>query len=98
MPDECGVASAVAIPVHLKRQFTKRMVNKPAHLLNAPTSPRPHLRYAVVEDRDTVRLCPARDPPIKAGIVDQDDRIRPMVAKVAIGLASEIPKLMNIEQ
>src|SRR5262245_15701132 len=40
----------------------------------------------------------AGDPPVEAGIVDQDDRVGPVVAKIAIGLGKKLEELDGIDK
>src|SRR5262245_37004574 len=39
-----------------------------------------------------------RDPPVKAGVINQHDRVWSMMAKVAVGFAAEVPKLVNVHK
>src|SRR4051812_8331177 len=98
MPYKRGVAATIAIPSLLKRQLAQHIVDEPSHLADPPTRPSPQLRYTVIEHGNAMRLRPPRNPPVKARVVDQHDRVRWMMAEVPIRLANKIPKLVNIEQ
>ena len=74
------------------------MVDQPPHLLHPPAGPGPDLRRRVIEDRNAVGLGPPGDPPVEARIVDQHDRVGPMMAEIAIGPAGQIPELVQVHQ
>src|SRR5262245_16889394 len=77
------------IPGGLEWQRANDVVNAAAHLLDAPAAPGPELRRDEVKDRDAAGLGPLRQPPVKAGVVDQDDGVRAMIAEVIVSLADE---------
>src|SRR5262249_29181961 len=47
--------------------------------------PGPQLRRHEVEDGDAVGVRPPGEPPVEPGVVDQHDRVRAVVAEVAVG-------------
>src|SRR5262245_2783564 len=98
MPHVRGVATALAVPILFERQLAQYVVNETAHLPYTPASPRPQLWRTVIENRDAVRFGSPGDPPIETRVIDQYDRVRPMVAEIAIGAARKVPKLVNVEQ
>ena len=63
-----------------------------ADFFRSPGGPRPDLRRHVVENGNAVDLGPPGDPPIEAGIIDQDHGIGPLVAEVAVGRGRPDPR------
>ncbi len=45
-----------------------------------------------------MRLGSTGDPPIESGVIDEHDRIRLVLPKVAVRLAQQIQELMKVEQ
>src|SRR5258705_1121929 len=97
MAHERRIATSIAVPGNFERQLAKHVVDETAHLFHAPAGPGPQLRNAVIKHRDTMRLSTSGNPPIETGVINQDDRIGSMMAKVTIGPAGEVPKFMDVE-
>src|SRR6185436_8022160 len=98
MADIRRVAPPLAQPRLLKRELAEGMVDGAADLVHSPRHPRPELRQAVIEDGNAVCLGPRRDMPVEAGIVDEDNTVRPLLTKVAVGLSLESEKLGELRQ
>jgi hypothetical protein len=98
MSDICGVATSFAVPSLFKRQLAQDVVDEPSHLSHAPACPGPHLRRTVVKDGNAMRFGPPGDPPVEAGVIDQDHRIRAVVAKISVGSAREPPKTVQVDE
>jgi hypothetical protein len=92
------VAAALAIPRLLEWQFAQHVVDEASHFADPPAGPGPELRRAVIKHGNAMCLCPPGDPPVEARVIDQHDRVRPMMAEVAIGAACEVPELVNVQQ
>lgn len=98
MADERGVAAPLGKPAGLKRQAAQDVIDKAAHFFDAPTGPGPNLRRGIIEHRNPVCLGAAGNPPVKARIVDQHDRVGTLVAKVSIGASGQRQELVNVQQ
>ena len=89
MPDVFRLDAALVVPRFLERQRAEHVIDKAPHLGDAPAGPGPKLRRHEVEHRNALGVRTPRDPPVEAGVIDQDDRIGPMLAKVAIRLRNQ---------
>src|SRR5262249_6768104 len=90
MTDVLCVDASFLIPALLERQTAKHVIDETLHLLDAPAGPSPKLRRHKVKHRNAVKMSPPGQPPIKAGVIDQNDRIGTLMAKVAVGASDEI--------
>ncbi len=80
-----GLDAALLVPGFFKGEIAQDVIDKTAHFLDAPAGPAPELRGHEIEDRDLVKMGPPRQPPVEAGIVDEDHGIGALVAEKAVG-------------
>src|SRR5437870_1159144 len=98
MADVACLDATFLIPLFLERQGAEDVVHRATHLLHPPACPGPELGRHKVEDGDAVSASSAGEPPMKAGIVDEDDRIWPSVAEIAVGTEKELDEDVGVEE
>src|SRR5690242_2593845 len=85
MTDKCCTTALFSKPGFFEWQRTQNVIDEPAHLFDSPACPGPNLWWAVIQNRNPVRFCASSNPPVKSGVVDQDNGVGPMMPEVTIG-------------
>ena len=86
------------VPRRLERQAAEHLVHVLLHLLRPATPPRPRAAAARSRTPGSPRLGPPGDPPVQPRIVDQDDRVGPVVAEIAVGLDDQADERDDVQQ
>src|SRR5436305_2257767 len=98
MADVACLDASGPVPLLLERQRAEDVVYRATHLLHPPACPGPELRRHEIEDGDAACAGPAGEPPMKAGVVDEDDCIGPSVAEIAVGTEKEPDEDVGVEE
>ena len=93
MPNIGGLDAMRFEPLFFKRQIAQHVVHVAPHLLNAPTTPGPQLRWQVIKHRQPVLLCPLGNVPIEAREVDQDHSVDVAAPEAILGHIGNLKEL-----
>jgi hypothetical protein len=85
-------------PIVLEGERGEHVVDEPSHLPLPPACPRPDLGRAIEHDRDAVAFRPPRQPPMKAGKVDEHADVGPGVEEAPLGPPGQIDEPVDVEE
>ena len=96
MPHISRLTISLGKPIRFKGQFTQHMVDVLANLPDTPRSPSPHLRNAIIKNRNLPGLGFLGNPPVESGIVNQHHRVDFVIEEILVGLGDQAKKEADV--